>query len=68
MEIRQTLSAEDLNDLLRARPLHEVNSHIISEKDLVKLLLHRDMDGKQKAVETDGRGWQFLASTAGEGA
>ena len=68
MEIRQTLSAEDLNDLLRARPLDEVNSHIISEKDLVKLLLHRDMDGKQKAVETDGRGWQFLASTAGEGA
>jgi hypothetical protein len=38
----QSLSASELSDLLTPKPLDEVNKDIISDKDLSKLLLHRE--------------------------
>jgi hypothetical protein len=36
-----------------------VNKDIISDKDLRRILLHRE---PKEAVESDGKGWQFLAN------
>lgn len=58
-DVRQSLSASELSDLLTPKPLDEVNKDIISDKDLSKLLLHRE---QHEAVERDGKGWQYLVS------
>lgn len=58
-DVRQTLTASELTELLRPKPLDDVNKEIISEDDLKRLLLQRE---PEEAIERDGKGWQFLAN------
>lgn len=57
-EVRQSLTATELSELLEPRSLADVNKDIISDKDLETLLLKRSDDD---AISEDGKGWQVVS-------
>lgn len=60
-EVRQSLTAVELKEMLRGKALHEVNKDIISDSDLEELLNGRG----DKALKKGGKGWDVVNGETG---
>jgi len=62
-EVRQSLSGQELAELLKPKSLADVNKDIVNDDDLKRLLLDRETEN---AISADGKGWQVQSLGMGE--
>jgi hypothetical protein len=60
-QVRQSLTASELKEMLQSKALHEVNKDIIGDADLEKLLNWRG----DKALKKGGKGWDVVNCETG---